>query len=280
MELKKNDFVIRLFIKNDIPAELQYKLYSWIKNFIYQHQIKSAINIEYVKYDGTLKGKKRRVQFFSKKEVEFLEDASKEKLKYIEVYKLDESKGKVAFHSSDFSFYFNLTQPFDSSSLGDFTFLLNYDYWCSIINEAFIIDTIKELSGLFNIYKVFIVYGIATKMPRHKKPVFFFSGIGNPNLTDIEMDAVDLLSRNSDKLSKQIWEPFWGNLITKNHLLGEPHLHDLEATVGSSNITTISENLLWYKLPISLCDFEYGDEIYLKYRNEIRAIFLKYNKVI
>ena len=275
------DLVIKLYFSGNVNNDQLIQSYKWISDFIHAREINRKVNIEYY---SVAEEKRRRVQFFSRKEKELQLMLPELKFSYIEIYKLDDIEH--AFHAFDLSFHFKLSQPLnislpgppDNDADGHICFGMNYEYWKGMINENFIEQVITELSSIINKGKTKIAYGIVAKMPRTKNPYFYISGIGNFSLTKDETSSVDLFSKR--KIKANLWEPFWGNIITQEHLRSNNHFKELVELLGEKNVIRMNGGLIFFKMPASINEFEYGSTLHTKYKKEIHKLFLKYDAVI
>ncbi len=272
------DFIIKLYCRGRFNNGQLIEAYKWISDFIHAQEIKQKVNIE---YGSRPEHKRRRAQFFSKKEKELQLKLPELDFSYIEITKLEEVAN--AFRAFDISFRFSLSQPLDLylpddtdfETSGSISFGLNYDIWNGIINDTFIEKVITEFSALVNKGKTKVIYGMVVKMPRSKSAYFYINGIGNFNLSEEEDNWVSLF--NSEKIADKFWEPFWGNIITQKHLRNKNQYKELISLVGKNNVTEMGNDMIFFKMPVSISAFEYGSPLHAKYKNIIHELFAKYD---
>jgi hypothetical protein len=170
-----------------------------------------------------------------------------------------------SFKAIDFDFYFN----YDSSIYNDFCSfdIVLFSDWYDILDIKSFINTICVYL-ISN--KCELLYGFMFVMESRKNPLAIINGHLTQFLTKYEDKKVQIWSENKDNCDTQIWDIFWGNIISKKHL-AKISVEEIEKIVGSENVCELSPEVLWFNLPDNLLDFDFSD--YSKTRKELYNYF-------
>lgn len=92
-------------------------------------------------------------------------------------------------------------------------------------------------------------YGFIFSMENTKFPSMYVAGIGNNLLTELEERDLQIWAEQNEHCDVAIWKLFWGNLITKRHLIKVENRMNIAELVGSEHFHEIDGSTFFFTLP-------------------------------
>ena len=279
----KEDVVIRIYFVGLLKNNQFDEFYHLFTSFCKENDITSKVKVEHQHKDIW---KNRSAQYSVKKENEIREKVLAHELVTLEISKFDDVPNP--FHSIDISFYFCLTQPITVSmslpesddSWGHIDFMINSNNWEAILNDALIETMIRKYVSIISNGNTRVVYGFVIKMPRENGPTFYAAGLNDVASNEDQRKEVTLFQRNDKSINKKIWLPFWGNIVTEKHFKSEDHKKELLDLLGKENVIPVGEKVTFFKIPVSINQFEYNSDEHKKWKKRMHDVFAKYDAVI
>ena len=223
LQVKIENRLIYEFIESIAPAKIDYIGYSYLSN-------NKFVNKEY-KYKGDL-SKSKFLELGNINLDSFGFTTYESQLKNIITYSID--------YSTDISIsQYNLIQmslPLD--------FFENLE---SVKNYTK--KYISIISEFINKHKSKLIYGFVYAMSNDNYPTLISTAIGNYDSSEIEKKELENWSYNQEKMGTRIWRLFWGNLITKNHLVNNTDFYKIQEIVGIENTYFLDSNSALFFLP-------------------------------
>lgn len=127
-----------------------------------------------------------------------------------------------------------------------------------------------------------IDYGLIHPMPVAKLPGLYFGGIHNDELDAYEKRNLDIWIGSRHEFPTKIWDVFWGNVITDEHLKPYPRhmLGALEECLDHGSVTEWAPGKYFVQLsdfPIRVID---QPEDFIQTRQAIRSLFASHGRVM
>lgn len=235
--------------------------------------------IEYLSYTMVNdKGKQisKNVKF-SEKNLDVLYQIEKnKKLKNVELLNLSDG---AYLHSRDTDLSMSFSYPMEIFDLHALIFNFNTDV-LSINNNENLFTMLEELFDLLENIHAIIKYGIVFPMERIKFPVFYASGISSQELTEKEKEKSFLWGNYGRQCKEKIWEVFWGNILTREHLRSNNITTAIENIVGKDNVKQIFEDVFIITYPLNVFTYKSEKNKFNIYHDQLTALFEQYNLII
>lgn len=122
-----------------------------------------------------------------------------------------------------------------------------------------------------------VLYGVTFEMENSKMPIFFIQGIRSENLSRNEQEMVNVWSANRESCSEMVWDIFWGNILSRNHLLKIRSRLDQIESLGW-DVKFLGNDLIWIRSRERLSDFSIKD--YKGSRKYLHSIFEESNLIM
>lgn len=155
------------------------------------------------------------------------------------------------YKSRDFDIYIDFLFREDFNKL---FVIVNYDLRAELDWNMFFISIIKLIisNGLR------INYGFATLLENSKFPGFYLDGIPSYGASQSERDLLYSWRRKQDKFQFRVFDIFWGNIITKNHIKDQDMFDKLVLILGKDKLVKITDDLFWFSLPAPMEELYYN----------------------
>lgn len=159
------------------------------------------------------------------------------------------------YKSKDIKFSARFTPDFNkkcsciSLTLSKKEFLKKFDE--EAISKLYL-DVVKYIRD----FGLRLVYGFIFSMDSEKFPAMYVAGIGNYQMSKNEEENLQVWAENNDRSDVAIWNLFWGNLITKNHLTHPDDLTKLRELVGKDHFYEIDDSTFFFVVPDSKMDYD------------------------
>ena len=115
-------------------------------------------------------------------------------------------------------------------------------------------------------------------MEEKKYPTFFLTGLKTPELNQEERDIATSLVLNIRDYKEKIWDIFWVNVI-KQEMISEAMRKTITEIVGENNIVELDDKYI-ITLPVSLEEYMDNKEKTDMYKNKLREIFAKEDRIM
>jgi hypothetical protein len=139
---------------------------------------------------------------------------------------------------------------------------------------------LEELFSLLENINAFTVYGIVFPMERTKFPALYASGISSQELTEVEKYKSYLWGNYSNQCKEKVWEVFWGNILTKEHLGSDNITIAIKNIVGEDNVKQIFEDVFIITYPLNVFTYKNEKNKFNIYHDQLTALFEQYNLII
>ena len=115
-------------------------------------------------------------------------------------------------------------------------------------------------------------------MEEKKMPTCFLVGLKTPELNQEEQDIATCLSLRTREYKEKIWDIFWVNVI-KQEMISEAMRKTITEIVGENNIVELDDKYI-ITLPVSLEEYMDNKEKTDMYKNKLREIFAKEDRIM
>ena len=175
------------------------------------------------------------------------------------------------YKSKDIKFLVAYTPNFNDEN-GSLILTINKDFFFKIFNNKKLVEIYLDIAKYLNNNMVEMTYGFIFSLSNDKFPALFVQGIGNYNLTNNEDVKLRAWANKNNESSFKIWDIFWGNLITLNHLQTPGFIQSIKKIVGADNFYIINDLTYFFNLPDNSLSFDNEERIESK---ELLKLFKK-----
>lgn len=264
--MEKKSIAISIRFKGSIS---QIDTILFLKEILSQWFNKSIVELNYTitdKSDVNWKQKSKRLKFTDKaieKYKEVLKDAGDKTLIDFELLRnLDDYEYKS--RDVDFSIIYKQTTLISA---------LNFVFDLSLYKEVAWKIFVRAITDFLVKMGCEVVYGFILSLEKIKNPSLYIEGIGNYELTPRENDKVNTWANEMASCETKVWDIFWGNILSHNHIKVDNSIEKIKRIVGDENSLFLNKDLFWFNLKLCLTKFDV-----LKYDKEQQKLYEFFRK--
>jgi hypothetical protein len=274
--MNKKDIIIQIYFSNIIGCDLMKQFIEFIKNKC-KYLFNSQPNMLSYGYENNGRIINKNVKYSILNEKKLYENLKKTNLNSFELSLLSKD---FEFKSSDTDISLHYSPKNEYVNNSSLMLQISCDEVKNKMKTSDVQMIVEELLLMLNERNNKIIYGFVYSMPRIKQPKFYAAGIGSEHLTEQEKKLVHIWGNKKNKCNKQVWDVFWCNILNSSHFASPNIINDIKSILGSKYFKRNKNNIYICTIPTDIVNSNNSMNEFIKYRNELRNVFKKYDLLI
>ena len=153
------------------------------------------------------------------------------------------------YKSRDINYSVLFNSKFNDKNQQLLVLTLNKEAYYRQYSNRRIVELYIEILNFLRENNAKLIYGFIFSMENEKLPSMYLAGIGSGHLSNKEEENLQIWAERNSDADCCIWNIFWGNLVTKEHLKSLATLEKVQAIIGKENFYLIDSSTYLFNLP-------------------------------